>query len=176
MRWIVILVSISVLNAAACGGDGVTAPSPRLPLSTSQLPPLPELTLTIPSVAVSRDNKRSNGHEWLYLPEVLISETSGRNGAQVVSWGAGPADGPPITYDSAEGWCGDPRLVSDPAVSNLVLNVPPGGTLDLSHALRSFGCGPFIWSTDPESSVVVAVRFRDDQGRTIEAAGSIAVP
>jgi hypothetical protein len=176
MRWFVILVSISVLTAAACGGDGVTSPSPRVPISTTQLPPSPELTLTIPSITVSRDNNRSSGQEWLYLPEVLISETSGRNGAHVISWGAGPADGPPITYDSSEGWCGDPRLVTDPAVSNLVLDVPPGGTLDLSRALRSLGCSPSISSTDPESSVVVAVRFRDDQGRTIEAAGSIAVP
>jgi hypothetical protein len=135
---------------------------------------MPELKLTIPSVAVSRDNKRS--YEWLYLPEVLISETSGRNGAHVVSWGAGPADGPPITYDTAEEWCGDPRLVTDPAVANLALNIPPGGTLDLSQALRSLGCSPSIWSSDPESSVMVAVRFRDDQGRTVEAVGTIAVP
>ena len=176
MRWFVVLVSISVLTAAACGGDGVTAPSPQIPISTSQLPPMPELTLTIPSVAVSRDNTRSNGYEWLYLPEVLISETSGRNGAYVFSWGAGPTDGPPITYNSAEELCGDPRSVTDPAVSALVLTVPPGGTLDLSHALRPLGCSPSIWSTDPESSVMVRVRLRDDQGRIIEAAGSIAVP
>src|SRR5687768_15062196 len=175
MRSFAILLSICVLTAAACGGDGVTAPLQPIPL-TSQVPPLPELTLTIPSVAVVHDNARSSGYEWLYLPEVLISETSGRGGALVVSWGAGPADGPPISYDDAAGWCGDPRLVTDPAVSNLKLDVPPGGTLNLSGALRSLGCSPVIRSTDPESSVMVSVRLRDDQGRTIEAAGSSAVP
>ena len=90
--------------------------------------------------------------------------------------GRGPADGPPIAYDSAE-------VVRRPQVGHrpgglrvLALNVPPGGTLDLStHSVPS-AVSPSIWSTDSESSVMVAVRFRDDQGRTIEAVGSIAVP
>ena len=39
MRSFVILLSGCVLTAAGCGGDGVTAPSPQIPVSSSQLPP-----------------------------------------------------------------------------------------------------------------------------------------
>ena len=63
------------------GSDGLTGPSPQIPTLGVAAAPPPELTLTLPSVAVSRDNKRSSGYEWLYLPEVLIRETSGRSSA-----------------------------------------------------------------------------------------------
>jgi hypothetical protein len=170
MRSFVILVSISVV-AAACGSDAVTAPVLQIPTSLPQLPPPPELTLTIPSVTVLRAE-----NQWRYRPQVLITETSGRGGARVIAWAAGPADGPPLSFDSPEGWCGDPRLVIDPSVANLPLSVAPGGTLDLSDALGPANCSVTMWSTDPESSVKVAVRLRDDQGRNIEAAASVVVP
>jgi hypothetical protein len=173
MRPLVILVSVAILTGAACAPDGVmNAPAAPGPSTTLELPPPPQLTLTIPSVTVLRPN----GREWLYRPQVVISETSGLNGARVIAWGAGPSDGPPISYDTTEGWCGDPRLVSDPAVSNLPLNVPRGGRLDLTDALRSVGCSPYIWSTDPESSLAVSVILRDDHGRNVEVAGSVVVP
>jgi hypothetical protein len=168
MRWTLAYAVAGALAGAACGADGVTAPLSEPPISTpAEVPPPPELKLIISSVSVSRDStRRRNGYEWLYFPAVRVSETSGRSGAYVVTWGAGPEGGPIAYYEP------DPPYSAD---CDTRLYVPPGGTLDLSIAIPS-GCGPSTGSTDPESSIVVGVKLRDDQGRTIELRGSIDVP
>jgi hypothetical protein len=150
----------------AAGCNQTTSPIFPVP-STPSAPPAAISALAISNVAIAVVPPAKPGDPFYYNETFLLTETSGRSGATVLSVES--------SADRAE------RDITGAACWRNTIRVEPGGTLDVFQTGRdSIGplsyCAPFAASPTPASSVSIVVTFSDDAGRTgtVQATATVA--
>src|SRR5262245_32309222 len=160
-RSLTLSVLIAILGiASACDNTS----SPSAPLRVPPIPPPPQPTASLviehTSLIVHPCPQNCGPDLFLYEPRFQLRETSGKSGATIQNFFVGDAKGG-----------GDN---TGPGCWQIVLRVPPGGTLDTFYSDEGWNwlgyCGVWGGGKSAAATVDIVVTFTDDNG----VAGTVA--